>query len=61
MLFCCCENFNTPMIFQTLEGSAMPQASKSDKTFGVRLKAWFRTGKPGGLLRNQVSNLIIQL
>jgi hypothetical protein len=40
--------------FSDLEGLAMPQVSKSDKTFGVRLKAWFKTGK-AGLLRNQVN------
>ncbi len=40
--------------FSDLEGLAMPQVSKSEKTFGVRLKAWFKTGK-AGLLRNQVN------
>jgi hypothetical protein len=43
--------------FSDLEGLAMPQVSKSDKTFGVRLKAWFKTGK-AGLLRNQVNSAL---
>jgi hypothetical protein len=42
------------VIILDLQEAKMPQASKSEKSFSVRMKAWFRTGK-AGLLRSEVT------